>query len=419
MSRQIAYALFLIVAAGCTAQDSPVAGKSDTLLAQPFVRQNGGNPVQWRTFVAPPGVSITTGSDHNIWFSGADSNMYKADILTGNTTQFPTGAIFPNDGQIALGPDGNIWFCSEFSYLYGRITPSGEVTLFQSPGTNHSCAGIVAGPDGNMWFTDEGVIEIGRIRMDGTLTEWPVPFGSFAYEWIVAGPDGNLWFAGNNGQYHSIIASITPKGTFGNEITVSQNSPVDGLTVGKDGAFYTAMIDANQIARITTAGSVRFFDIALQNPIVLYTPDKRYVYVAGFNGINLYSVRTPHTLESIGIAPSSPGDLKTLTIGYDKNIWYMTTDGDRGAQNLGVYIRRVLSVNPDTATLSVGQSTSFVIDESNCHCIWSANSSNVSVATASQVSGNTFTVTGVGAGNATIDVADQHDNDFLVEITVL
>jgi hypothetical protein len=91
-------------------------------------------------------------------------------------------------------------------------------------------------------------------------------------------------------------------------------------------------------------------------------------------------------------------------------------NGDNGA--IDVYVVRVLTVTPSNATIPVGQSAPFSVSETGCTCYWTFVSSNKAVATVKVVGHGQFSVTAVASGSATITVADETQNVFVVPITV-
>jgi virginiamycin B lyase len=53
---------------------------------------------------------------------------------------------------ITSGPDHNLWFTEQGQDKIGRITPTGTITEF--PVTPNSIPTVItSGPDGNLWFT--------------------------------------------------------------------------------------------------------------------------------------------------------------------------------------------------------------------------------------------------------------------------
>src|SRR5437588_5119129 len=82
----------------------------------------------------------------------------------------PTPSSLPQD--ITSGPDHNLWFTEANGNKIGRLTPQGIFTEFATPTVNSSPYGITRGPDGNLWFTESNSNQVGRITPQGVITEY-------------------------------------------------------------------------------------------------------------------------------------------------------------------------------------------------------------------------------------------------------
>jgi streptogramin lyase len=167
--------------------------------------------------------SITAGPDGSLWFTvtiidpktiaGPGQSGQIGRITT--TGEFSTYQLQSDSkaDSITSGPDHNIWFSEEvlnnrsLSSKIGRITPAGAITEFTLPmgnpnGLNGGTVGITAGKDGALWFTDAANNTIGRITTNGTISQFTLPTPQSAPESITSGPSGTLWFTepGLNGQ---------------------------------------------------------------------------------------------------------------------------------------------------------------------------------------------------------------------------
>src|SRR2546426_488344 len=92
-----------------------------------------------------------------------------------------------------------------------------------------------------------------------TLHEFQIPTAQSLAEAITAGPDGNLWFteaAANQ------IGRITPAGsiTLFPAASVSTNGPTY-ITAGPDGNLWFTEDNSTKIGRITTTGQVTEFTL--------------------------------------------------------------------------------------------------------------------------------------------------------------
>jgi len=202
-------------------------------------------------------MSITVGSDHNLWFTerigNAIATMTTAGVVTA-TYPVPTASSWPYG--ITSGPDGNIWFTEWRGNRIGTVNVStGVVTEFSTLPTGGSQPdAIVSGPDGNLYFTENGnpANKIGRMSTAGVLlNEYPVPSPTSNPNGIVLGPDGKLWFAeGGSGK----IGVVTTGGTFTEYPVPTASSQPQGITVGGDGNIWFTEESANKIGSITTGG---------------------------------------------------------------------------------------------------------------------------------------------------------------------
>ena len=202
----------------------------------------------------PIPIGIAAGPDGNVWFTEAGSNKIGRITTSGVITEF---ALPPPRqlGLITAGPDGNLWFTEQVGAI-GRITPSGTVTEFPLPAPGGVAFGITAGPDGNLWFTIED--RIGRITPAGVITEFPIPTPDPFASYIVAGPDGALWFTEARANK---IGRITTSGEISEFPIPTPGSEPYGIVAGLDGRLYFAESNAGKIGRITTAGVITEFAI--------------------------------------------------------------------------------------------------------------------------------------------------------------
>jgi streptogramin lyase len=193
---------------------------------------------------------ITTGPDHNLWFTERGGRVSQINPTTHTVTQFTSGltGITDPDG-ITAGPDGNVWFTEEQGDRIGRITPSGMITEFPIPTPGSQPVAIVTGSDGNLWFTEDAT-KIGRITPAGAITEFPLPSPDNEPRAIAAGPDGNIWFAMDNGD----IGRITPAGAV-TTCTTGISGDIEGLTAGPDESMWFAEYYEGRIGKITATGS--------------------------------------------------------------------------------------------------------------------------------------------------------------------
>ena len=95
--------------------------------------------------------AITTGPDHNLWFTESYSDSVGRLTPSGHATLFRVATGCSPD-NIAPG-DGFLWVaCDDLNLLY-RISTTGAITPIRLA-TNQTLAGIAQAPNGAMWFTD-------------------------------------------------------------------------------------------------------------------------------------------------------------------------------------------------------------------------------------------------------------------------
>jgi virginiamycin B lyase len=136
-------------------------------------------------------IGITTGPDHNLWFTGYGHGRIGRLSLAGEFVFYEargqTGA-----GPITTGPDGRLWFPAGDDWI-GAMALSGSVQFYPVPTPGSEPWGIAAGPDGNVWYTGLAGVT-GRITPAGVVTEFPIPTQESKPWSITTGPDNNLWF---------------------------------------------------------------------------------------------------------------------------------------------------------------------------------------------------------------------------------
>ena len=214
-------------------------------------------PTTTGSYVEPTG--ITTGSDGNLWFTDRSGGFIGQVTPQGKITKFPYSYTSPQPGTITAGPDKNLWFV-DYSGWIVRMTPQGKATEFPIPSSAINPGSITVGPDGNLWFT--AISQIGRITPTGAIKVFSLNSPYAFPGGITAGPDGNLWFSEYNSS-GSAIGRITPKGvitdfpvptiTYPDNTTWSVNPSY--MTAGPDGNLWFTS-DAQALGQITPSGVV-------------------------------------------------------------------------------------------------------------------------------------------------------------------
>lgn len=376
----------------------------------PYVRQSGQPPVNWEEFQAY------------------------------NVSSYVSG--------FALGADGNVWFticCNAWGF--GKITLDGTVTVFNVP-QEHSGANLVPGPKSRLWYA-ELFQDIGSIATDGTTTDYQIPIPNEIATSVTIGPDRNIWFSEEQSPgKQMMVGRMRSDGHF---FTPFQVSGGNTMATGSDGRVWIPQINSTSINAVTVTGQNTTY-CCLQEPAIQIVPgpdgnlwfaEKDYIGKITTSGtITEYSEPTSLGISSLGVGPdkriwftsfNSPwigrislsGQTKffqnpfnntperSIIKGRDGNLWFANYN------DVEVLIRLVLSVQPSSITFTGnGQQQTITVSETKYTGGWTATSLNPTVATVAPASQNTFTVTSVGSGSTSIDVADSKNNDFLVSVTV-
>lgn len=334
--------------------------------------------------------------------------FWRLEIATNDARDFPFNGS-NTLRYVHAGPDGNLWYCGPNQV--GYVTEKGAVTIYSEPISN--CFGITTGPDGNIWVVDQASID--RVTTSGQLTSFDIAGDGVGLGTIVSSARTQLlWFTYETSTQAGVGKFDLATDTYALfPVTPTIRIGGSGLNTGLDGNLYAfAGLGSRQtgvIIRVTPQGSIRKFT---NLPKLGANPaNGENVHTLWFGGedSHLYGWTTQgHQLidkgqNPMGFVPDFP------TIGPDMNVWF----------NFGVYLQRMVTVTPQTATLNVGSQQSFTIVETDCpQCVWTAVSSAPGVASVTPVSGGGFTVTGVSDGNATIKVSDERYNAVQVPITV-
>lgn len=207
----------------------------------------------------PPGCGptiITPGPDGALWFSRTQDHHIGRITTSGEVTGF----ALPGDGGpfgIAPGPDGALWFTEMNTDHIGRITPEGEITRIALPALGGFPSMITAGPDGALWFTLNQAAAIGRVTTDGEITVHDLPTAGAGPVGITCGADGALWFveiaAGR-------IGRITVDGDI-REFPLDENARPHAITAAPGGDCWFTEWGAGRIGRVTPAGEITGYDL--------------------------------------------------------------------------------------------------------------------------------------------------------------
>jgi streptogramin lyase len=202
-------------------------------------------------------VSITRGTDCNMWFTELSNGKIGSITPAGIITEFPVTGFDPVDSfviNITTGPDDALWFTTQLqlvNHYIGRIDTSGAETFYKLDSLGVQGHSIVAGADGNLWF-GTGLNSIGRISIAGARTIFPLGPASPSpghSDGLTAGPDGNIWFTDTD---NGAIGFVKPSGE---AVSFGGGSPNTfgplAITTGPDGNIWFTDFASNQIGRVT------------------------------------------------------------------------------------------------------------------------------------------------------------------------
>jgi len=359
-------------------------------------------------------VGIAAAANGDVWFTDKTTAQIGRITMNGVVTEFSLPDSHSKPYDIVRGPDGAMWFTDLRFPKIGRITADGVISEIH-PSNFSNIYEITIGPDGAFWFTGGargvgGSALVGRMTTLGQTTSFPIPT---AYG-IATGPDGNLWVtADTNG--HSIFR-MTPSGVV-TEFKLPDDAEANEITSGPDGKLWFLMYRTSigyEIGRMTTTGTLKEFplgpshvpsDITSAYGSVWYTLGASAG--AGIANITEHGTITEHLQQGCDEASD-------LALATDGNIWFSCYS------SIGVYIKRILTVDPNSITFSgCGQTQNVTVSEDNYRHGWIASTSNPAVATvAPGPSGDVFVVTSQGPGSCVILIHDSRKNRVPVNVTV-
>lgn len=138
--------------------------------------------------------------------------------------------------------------------LLSRLAPAMAQSFseFQLPTSGSGPDGVALGLDGNLWITEFNANKIARFNPStNTFTEFQLPTNSQGQSSeplvIIPGPDGALWFTMSQA---SRIGRITTGGSMNFFNTPTADSGPEGITIGSDGNIWFTEIAKNQIGRL-------------------------------------------------------------------------------------------------------------------------------------------------------------------------
>lgn|GEM_PF-2579032 len=209
-------------------------------------------------------------------------------ISTATWTQVfgPGGDLFKD---VVQSPDGTPWITADrptSNGLLGYIftTKAGCTT----PVLGDAIDKITLGADNFIWFASDPRLNSSTpsqiLRLDPSngqvVNTYTLGEGSVVAD-LTAGPDGAIWFADSG---LNEIARLSTDGTVKHYPVPTANSGLFGIATGCDGAIWFTERGANKIGRITTSGSIAEYAVP--------TPNAGLGEIAGCLGNALYFTET-------------------------------------------------------------------------------------------------------------------------------
>ena len=189
---------------------------------------------------------ITTGSDGNLWVTQSDG-VAKFSPTDPNAAVKFTIAGFSDARAITTGPDGNLWTASG-STVY-KIPPANVPGMTSKTIGGLGARGIARGGD-RMWVADFAGKQVLSITTDlNTVT--PHPTGDGPQE-VAGGPGGQVAYTAPG--LANQLGRLT-QGAAALKSTAPGPDPF-GITLGPDGAYWTAEFATSKLGRMTTTGKV-------------------------------------------------------------------------------------------------------------------------------------------------------------------
>jgi virginiamycin B lyase len=285
---------------------------------------------------APTG--LTRAPDGSLWFTERGANKVGRLAPNGTLTEYavPTANSAPE--QITAGPDGHVWFTERYGRKIGRVSQAGgPVAEFALPGYGEYPTAITTRPDGTVWFAADdaaATARLGTISPTGTATQLATGATRTAITGIVGGPDGNLWVTQVSAYWGDSVAKVSTAGwgSFTNYRLANRSAGPQGITAGPDGALWFTEANANQVARLTTAGVVTAFGLppgSAPQQIVAGPDGALWFTEKGSNKIG--RMATAGTLTEYALATASAQPLG-IARGQDGCLYFTEQGGNRLGQ---------------------------------------------------------------------------------------
>ena len=293
-------------------------------------------------------AQITAGSDGSLWFTmkGGTGQLDRV-TTSGSFTEFPTPTADPGPIVAGPSPDVNLWFGDEGNDKIGKSTTAGSITEFTVPPVMDESpepTAITAGPGSALWFIEAygGSDTIGEIPTTATVAtpgieQFTVPTAGAFATGIASGSDGNLWFTEQSANQ---IGKLTPAGTFSAYPLPDLDSFPAAITAGPDDDLWFTESDA--IGEITTAGTITKFPLpsptggsggADPSGAIAAGPDGNLWFAATVAGsatewIGRMTPTGTFTYYALSGPAMTGPNVAGITAGPDGNMWFTEEDND-------------------------------------------------------------------------------------------
>ena len=238
------------------------------------------------------GPSAAGGPDDRIWLS-YNGGVAAWNPATNTGQNFPVATINAAQG-IARDNDGNLWVVDSNDGMV-EVAPNGtkiqDVAVAGSSGRD-----IALGSDGRLWWVDFALGKVHATTTANPAVTSDFNIGGNGPQAIAAGPAGLLAF-GNPGTNPQSVGTITTGGDFK---TVNTALDPFGVAYGGDGAFWFARFAGQDLARLTTDGT-------LTTPITFPANSGPRRIAAGPNGTLFVSLETAKAIARVtGVTAPPP-----------------------------------------------------------------------------------------------------------------
>jgi streptogramin lyase len=181
-----------------------------------------------------------------------------------------------------------------------------------------------------------------------TVTEFPVPTPNSFPNGITTGPDGSLWFTELNANQ---IARITTAGVV-TEFPIPTPLSHPALITGSDGSLWFTQQSTNQIGEITTAGVVTEFPVPTPNsqPVGITNGPDGNVWFTEASADKIGRITPAGVITEFPLpAGNTTAQPNFITLGPNGNLWF--TEPNRGKigeiTTAGVVTEFPLPTNPE------------------------------------------------------------------------